>query len=312
MNSRSRLPVFTKGLVTVIEGDGSPRPGGVLDDYIAQDATNAPTKCAFALRSDGLGNRLEQIMHMIELADSDDRTAVLLIWPIWRGGKGREPEYIGTSGLLEIENVRFMESHNAKMTRGTLNVSDCTLNADSAMMSRNAHRIRPAFGLHFADGDDQEIHPVGIHIRKSDRIASRPTHLLKSDFQTIDEFNDIVRFVTEAMLSKRPRHVFIASDDAGEKAALATTLEAVNISIVEPSIESLAGLTVPALFSDFFGLSLCSEVWMASRFSSYAIMSARANGRDAPLYTYYNPEESNLDRYQVPDIRLMRNWESYE
>ena len=297
-------PTFIKELVAVAEGTSE-----MYDVDLVKKPD--PTRCAFALRPDGLGNRLEQIMNMAEVADSEDWAAssVLLIWQTKRGGKGRESGFSGTSGLLDIDNVRFMESRNAERTRRTLHVKECTLNADRAVMSRNAHRIRPAFGLHFADGDDQEIHPVGIHIRKSDRIALSPS---SSGCETIDEFNAVVRFVTEAIVSKRPQHVFIASDDANEKAALATTLKAANISVVEPSVESLAGSTIPPLFSDFFGLSLCSEVWMASKFSSYAIMSARANGRDAPLYTYYDPEETILHRYQVPDVRLMRNWESYE
>eukprot|EP00957_Ditylum_brightwellii_P106305 8110128-Ditylum_brightwellii.AAC.1 len=113
-------------------------------------------------------------------------------------------------------------------------------------------------------------------------------------------------------MAKRPEHVFIASDDVSEKAALTKNLEAVNVSLIEPTIKSPDGLNIPPVFSDFFGLSLCSEVWMASRFSSYAIMSARANGHDVPLYTYFNPEETALYKYQVPDIRLMRNWKSYE
>ena len=297
-------PTFIKELVAVAEGTSE-----MYDVDLVKKPD--PTRCAFALRPDGLGNRLEQIMNMAEVADSEDWAAssVLLFWQTNRVGKGRESGFSGTSGLLDIDNVRFMESRNAERTRRTLHVKECTLNADRAVMSRNAHRIRPAFGLHFADGDDQEIHPVGIHIRKSDRIALSPS---SSGYETIDEFNAVVRFVTEAIVSKRPQHVFIASDDANEKAALATTLKAANISVVEPSVESLAGSTIPPLFSDFFGLSLCSEVWMASKFSSYAIMSARANGRDAPLYTYYDPEETILHRYQVPDVRLMRNWESYE
>lgn len=111
--------------------------------------------------------------------------------------------------------------------------------------------------------------------------------------------------VTEAMLSKRRVHRIRRRR---ERAALATTLEAVNISsIVEPSIESLSG----SLFSDSsacpFARSVDGlEILVVCNHVGPRVWSC------APLYTYYNPEETSLDRYQVPDIRLMRNWESYE
>eukprot|EP00957_Ditylum_brightwellii_P206775 15349944-Ditylum_brightwellii.AAC.1 len=74
---------------------------------------------------------------------------VTLIWPT----NAKHEGYHKTSSLLRIEGVHFIESNNAEETLRTLNMTRCTLNAsDHVMMSHNAHRIKPAFGLHFTDG----------------------------------------------------------------------------------------------------------------------------------------------------------------
>ncbi|KAL7563619.1 hypothetical protein ACA910_013360 [Epithemia clementina (nom. ined.)] len=109
--------------------------------------------------------------------------------------------------------------------------------------------------------------------------------------------------------------VFIASDDDSEKVKVQQRLANASIRIVEPLVVSSTpnsnnninnnnnnNKNVPPFLVDFFALTQCSEIWMVSSFSSFAVMASRIP-LDVPLYSLLPPQDTNLGRYGVPDLR---------
>lgn len=276
--------------------------------------------CTFRLREDGLGNRFEQIMNLDLGGDGDQ--GVVLQWPSQSNGRGK---YKGFSKwFLVTGNVTVLEDEpsSSEEERIPTSISECHLGVNVSLQAENVKRIQPTFSVSFASTSTSTSNtpsPVGVHIRKSDRIADNVKRFQeRSDYTTPLESSQVIELVTSMLLIRRPPEgVFVASDDRPAAQELSCQLEQAGIVVHTPIVHSrynnstnrnnTTAAVPPAAFVDFFALALCQEIWMASSFSSFAAMAARVHG-DVPLYSYWPPNMTNLDRFQVPDVCPMVRW----
>ena len=168
-------------------------------------------------------------------------------------------------------------------------------------MEHNCKRIKSNFNITFdVPSPARNMRPIGIHIRKTDRITQskrKKGHV--GDFTTPEESATAIDLATKTMLAKLPKQgVFIASDDQKASMQLSQTLRGAGIHILTPRVSPES---VHPLFIDFFALSMCSEIWMLSSFSLFAIMAAKI-GEVAPLYSLLPPNATNLQRYHLPTV----------
>ena len=183
------------------------------------------------------------------------------------------------------------------------------------------------------------IAPIGVHIRRGDRIKRGAKHApgVRHDHTDVTEAAAVYKLALQSLhflreqqqqeegeeQHERGRHgdlsVFVVSDDARRKRTFEDAVRAMGLPVVSidgggnvNSSSVVVGgggsgdrnssgsdgshLPPPAL-SDFFGLTLCSEVWMVSAFSSFAVMAAAV--ADVPLRSLYSPSSTSLARYGV-------------
>jgi hypothetical protein len=105
--------------------------------------------------------------------------------------------------------------------------------------------------------------------------------------------------------------VYVVSDDARWQKNFEDAALAMGVRVVERSEGNASGFVaggatshVPSALADFFGLTLCREVWMVSSFSSFAVMAAAVAG--VPVRSLYSPTSTHLFRYGV-DARPFPN-----
>ena len=147
-----------------------------------------------------------------------------------------------------------------------------------------AARIRPAFKISF-----EERHPpVGVHIRRyrTSTQAELQRHgrlrnpRVRMDSTWPDEAERALALTFRALQQMRPASVFVASDSPTGLAKFKERLLASGIPLATPRVEASG---VPPVVSDFFALSMCSEIFMVSAFSSFSTMAALVG--DVPLWT---------------------------
>jgi hypothetical protein len=250
--------------------------------------------CAWTLRKDGLGNRLEEM--------ADVGTNRTFYWPLI--ARGHE-SYAGFARYLRFDGSVLREGEAPP----------------SRLCEQHDHRrgataqlIRPAFNLSFGRWFGG-CAPVGVHIRAGDRLCTpsfkgcrrcphnpgcplaNHTHDAHgaTDFESLAELKRAHRLAVSGLNLMRPRAVFIADDGSAIARELSSALRA----SLPPSTRVVAPLVSGGKqpFTDFFALARCREVWMVSRFSSFAIMAAEVGG--APLRSMLPPDATALHRFGV-------------
>ena len=246
--------------------------------------TEKVDRCGVQLRSDGLGNRFEQMMNI--------GTNSMFYWPATSNGRG--DTYAGLSTYITFQGSVLREG---EAPRG---LAPCPSTKHDR--AKTARLLRPAFNISFGDLVGV-CSPIGVHIRAGDRIES---HGSISDFSTKEEITRSMQLTAKALNHERPHAIFIASEGSS-----ALVYHQKFLKLLDPSIQVVnpnsTGGVQPLI--DFFALSLCREVWMASRFSSFAIMAASVGG--VPLRSMLHPQVSNLKRYAV-DVKSMPTQFSWE
>jgi hypothetical protein len=268
----------------------------VPDEHKDKGASDNKLPCVLKLRPDGLGNRLEQVMNL-----AAHKGGCTLLWPGESSGRGNT--YAGLSKWIKVDGCSLVENENITQTLeeglkcpvmpGPIRGRD-----DLKRMATNCQRIHPNFDIGFNNSES----PVGVHIRKSDRLAKfKRLEGAVNDFTTPEESELALELTIGALLEKNPNQgVFIASDDSKAAIAMGTKLQRGGVRIVKP-VMAQDEVAVPSFIVDFFGLSLCTEIWMVSSFSSFAIMAARV-GEDVPLYSMLPPTATHLQRYELPYV----------
>jgi hypothetical protein len=209
------------------------------------------SKITYSGRPDGLGNRIEEIIllngHCIRL-----NTNAIYLWNN-RLEHRSYPIRIKASNvdITELFNIENKESNNIVLPRLT-----------KKEIQNAAINISPNFNICF----DHSIEPVGIHIRGTDRIRNygHPHYMSNHN-----ELHVYVARTIRMINSQKPKAVFICSDDPYYKKFFIRHLSK-KINIVEPLV---AG-DIENEYLDLFALTLCSAIYMCSKFSSFAITAS--------------------------------------
>ena len=124
-----------------------------------------------------------------------------------------------------------------------------------------ANNIFPTFNLSFVS----EVPPLGLHIRGTDRIGKRHPHFMKSDFELLKYINSSIHFVNKY----KPKYLFICSDHESYKDLILKNISK-EVTVLFPSSQG----EVPQEYIDFFALTKCSGILMASKFSTFTFMAS--------------------------------------
>ncbi|MDR0509886.1 MAG: hypothetical protein LBH06_02180 [Rikenellaceae bacterium] len=227
----------------------------------------------FTGRPDGIGNRLEEVI-ILEVIGNKHNTAINYVW---------QNRHVSRSYpiLLSSKNVNIVQHCDNNAPFCKLSDFSCSFSQEELLSA--AKSIRPTFGVSFA----RSVKPTGIHIRGTDRIGRDHPHFMKD----ATEFNRFLSKTIELLNTNKPPYVFICADDEKVKSEFTKYLDQ-TITIVEPVCEE----GVPAEYKDFFALTLCSEIYMCSKFSTYSIVASLIG--NIPLVTFYY-DKAVSERYKA-------------
>lgn len=227
---------------------------------------------SFPGRSDGLGNRLEEIIQL-EYLCKIKKTRCEYIWNNIH--KNRTYDI-----LLKGKNVDIVTKASYPL------IKSIEVNTESSLLyKKSATNIRSKFKIYFKE----DILPTGIHIRASDRInnSTNHPHFMKNYKELAQYIICTIKKVNE----KLPKYVFIASENDTLKNIVKNELHN-SIIITEPICDE----GIPSEYKDFFALTLCDEIWMCSRFSSFSILASLVGG--IPINTFFC-DKSTRKRYKA-------------
>ena len=145
--------------------------------------------------------------------------------------------------------------------------------------------IQPLFNIKFKNN----IKPIGIHIRGTDRINEGKHNM------SLDYFNKLFIKIINIVNENNYEYIFICSENNYYKEELKKNLNK-NIKIIEPIIENIDKNND---IIDLFSLSLCSKIYLCSKFSSYSIIASLIG--NIPITCNYDElyENEIKDRYKA-------------
>lgn len=236
----------------------------------------------FQGRPDGLGNRVEELINLGAYCHVN-KQKLIYVWRnkphYWNG------ELIARSYdiYLSLDNVLITNDHETSGPSIELSAIIDKLTQKDFLTA--AKTIKPNFEIHF----ENNIKPLGIHLRGTDRINKKMKHphFMKSEKQ----FNDLIDRTVFYVNNTLPQYLFICSDDIEYKKKFLSRLDK-RIKVVDPVAEN----DIPEEYIDFFALTLCSEVVMCSKFSTFAITASLIG--NIKLTAFYKDDEVR-NRYKA-------------
>lgn len=225
-------------------------------------------------RPDGLGNRLEQVI-LLESICSRLNVNCEYIWQ--NRHKSRSYKI-----LFKAERVKIVA--HKKPSYPVMKFSDFDLSFNQEEILHSARKITATFNYTFPNN----ISPVGVHIRGTDRIGR------EDDPQFMKDDNEFRLYLSETINTlneTKPRFVYVCSDSEQSKQVLLRHLVP-DIRVVESTCDE----HVPPEYADLFALSKCNKIWMVSRFSSFSITAALIG--NVPLVTFVDDHEVR-NRYKA-------------
>ena len=226
----------------------------------------------FIGRSDGIGNRLEQIIKL-EIFCSQENTSVNYYW----NNKRRKYPI-----LIAAENVNIV----SKRISGTIPLQ----NYSQTEMLSAARLIKPLFDIHFKEK------PIGVHIRGTDRIGKDHPHFMLNN----SEFSAYLSRTIAAINKIKPKYLFVCADRAKYKRFFIKHLDK-SISVVDPICDA------PDVYRDFFALTLCESIYMCSKFSSFSIAASLIG--NIPIVSYTHNRETENRFKALFQYRSIANFE---
>ncbi len=215
-------------------------------------------------RPDGLGNRIEEIILLEQICQQND----VFIDYLWLNSTKRWYMCCLTADRVSIR-------YWPKLCQPRRKIADFEYSINQKTMRDAATRIKPNFEISFAS----DINPIGVHIRASDRIGKDHPHFMKDE----NELKQLMAETISAINSLSPSHLFICSESEVCKKVFLKYLNK-DIMVVEPTCDN----EISSEYIDLFGLSLCKEIWMVSKFSSFSVIASLIG--DKPLIGFTDAE----------------------
>jgi len=233
-------------------------------------------------RPDGLGNRIEELI-VLEAYCLRENCKATYIWknkPHYFNGQLIPRSYDIYLSLDKVDIIADVEIKDEVVDFNQIKEGFTQL--DFLNVAKN---ITPNFNIHFENG----VKPLGIHLRGTDRINNKMKHphFMNSEKEFENLINRTILYINKHL----PSHLFICSDDEKYKEKILNRINQ-KIHIVEPIVQK----DIPSEYIDFFALSLCSEVVMCSKFSTFAITASMIG--NIKLTTFYKDTEVK-ERYKA-------------
>jgi len=250
-------------------------------------------------RPDGIGNRIEEIARLAAVASLRRKGLIIYLWNNL-SARGPDRTYslrFACKDVYIIPLPRFGWSPRIIRifaTRLLMAISFKPIvleKHNDRRLCSGARKIFPTFSLQW-----RQESVLGIHIRGSDRILANPSEGYSDHFMlSKQEFYDFARSAVDYAISSPIQHIFICGDEPDVLEWVARDLELAGKKLIRPS----SPRNIENEYVDFFALSNCSEVVMASKFSSFCLMAALVGG--ARVKTF-NCSPGLLRRFEVDTL----------
>jgi len=224
-------------------------------------------------RYDGIGNRLEELLHLEYYCMSKGLTCSYY----WDNSGNMDRRY---PIFFECEHIDIQD--RIKYPDNTISRIIYITNRDQ--MTSAVKNIRFLKSLEI-NGYEY----TGVHIRTGDRIQYPVPH---GDFMDVRLFRKIFNFTINQINLERPESLFICSDNEDYRNKMISRLDK-DIKVIDP-LNTKHPLQV---YNDFYALSNANKIYMCSKFSSFAITASMLN--DIPIISFFEEDESNLMRYHA-------------
>lgn len=221
-------------------------------------------------RPDGLGNRLEEIVFLEAMCEVLDCKAFY----IWQNRhKNRSyPILFTTERVSVIEKAK--EAVPFKLHK------DFTIKLSKKQILFSAKKIKPNFKLNFSNN----LRPVGVHIRATDRVGKSDPYFMKDESELKNYLSEVITRINHSSA----KHVFLCSESDRCKEVFSKYLNK-DIELLEP----IATPNIPSEYIDLFSLSLCKEIWMASKFSTFSILASMIGNITIKSFNYIEDKDSH-------------------
>lgn len=233
----------------------------------------------FVGRPDGIGNRIEEIYFLMAKHQLQGTEFEYL----WNNIQANRYDRIYPI-LLSAPGVKITEMMSPRISRR--NNKPLKKDFTQQEVFAAARQIKPY--LHIPT--ELLTDATGVHIRRGDKIRPNPADNEMTHDQSLHAQECALKFV-----NKNCKKVFVCGDD---KAAVERFKQNVNSDI---EVLTLHSSSMPEFF-DYFCLSSCKEIVMASRISSYAITASVIG--NCELHTFFDPDvyPTHIGRYLAKEI----------
>ena len=222
----------------------------------------------------GLGNRVEQIIRLEAYSSLVDEK-ITYCW---------NKKYLNTippnrdvvsSVRIKSNNIDIVDSY----TDGGF-VEEKIPNIRGDEMRLAARNLFPNFNIEMPEDT------IAVHIRGTDRIGGNHAHQMKS----VNEYNEYFNSALSKILELKPKNCFVCGDSSNKTLEFCDKISGV-INIVRPKCDS----HIEDQWKDFFSISKCDGVVLATKFSSFSICASMVGG--IPIWAKYVNEEHIQNRY---------------
>lgn len=239
-------------------------------------------------RPSGLGNRLHEVFNLMENCQQHEDLSYEYHWPPGNKSNRSYPVLFTTPERRLVIRTGKPFPNNKYRINGGYSADGCKVTRTKETRWEVAKLIKPKFEISFeSDNSDILIKPVGVHIRSTDRIGGHR----HPDQMTRKTYERCFHHTLELINKLKPKYLFVAADNIKEKNQFISKLDK-NITVVHPITNCKNGPYV-----DFFALSMCSKIYMCSKFSSFAACASAVG--NIPLISYWDEDATTLFQYRT-------------
>lgn len=217
----------------------------------------------------GLGNRVEEIIKLEAYSNSIDEK-ITYCWNRQYFNTNRD--VVSVIGI-KSNNIDIVDSYTEDGFTKIPNIIGDELRSAAKQLS-------PNFSI------DMPNDTIAVHLRGTDRIGGNHPHQMSS----INEYNEYFNSAVEKVLEINPTNCFICGDSTLEVLKFCDKISD-KINIVDPICNS----PIDDQWKDFFAISKCDGVVLATKFSSFSITASMVGG--IPIWTKYINDEYIQNRY---------------
>ena len=226
-------------------------------------------------RPDGIGNRIEQLIHIESYCEKNNKRCVY----IWNNTHYRNyPIYIQ---FKHIDIQLMLERKDAHLP---------TLQYNTIYTNNNIYN---ALNHRFPFNIETEAYDTAIHIRGGDRLQLTP---LSGDYSTKQELDMCIeKTIAYVNQNEEIKKCILLCEN---KAYIETIKKYIKKDIYTPPINTRYGD-----WADFYYMTKASKnIIMCCKFSSFSICASILSNTN--LITFFDPHESSLYRYNAKVVKV--------